>query len=169
MQMRCATDHQHGNHRDVSELARHTAVNDIGEAAMSVGRHRNEVALLTLGARCNLLCRIAAGENRFCLVALLLESVGHRLDVLAVALHLFGFAEIELIDVARGPSIGDVYQHDRRVIACARQLPYVIQYHFVVVRMLDGNEYALVHQLTGPRKNWSSSQMLSPAITNATV
>src|ERR1700693_3589003 len=108
--MSSTTDHQNRNHRDMPELARHTAANDIGESAMPMGRHGDQVALLALGTSRDLLCRIAAGENCFRLVALLFKRVGNRLDVLAVAFHLFGLAEIELIDVSRGPPIRDVYQ-----------------------------------------------------------
>src|SRR4029077_18104398 len=161
--------HQHRHHCDVPELACHAAVNDVGDSVVSVRRHGDEIALLALGTSCNFLRGIATGQNRFRLVAFLLETVGDRLDVLAVALHLFRFAKIELIDVARCPAVGDMDQNDRGIVAGARQLPDVSQDHIVVRRVLDGNEYALIHQLTIPRKNWNSSQMLSPPMITATA
>src|SRR5712671_724336 len=144
-------------------------MDDVRDSAMSMSRHRDEVAVLALPTRRDLLRRISARQDRLGLESIFFQSVSDRLDVLAVALHLLRLTEVELVDTARRPAVGDVDQHDRRVvIACARQLPDVREDHLVVRRVLDGHEYALVHQLTDPRKNWSSSQMLSPAITNAT-
>src|ERR1700681_3786296 len=136
---------------------------------MPMGRHGNEVALLAHRAVGNLLGRIAARENCLRAIAILLERLGHTLDVLPVALHFFRLTEIELVDVAGRPPVGDVDQHYRRVVARARQLPDVIDDHFVVRRVVDGNEYALIHQLTGPWKICSSSQMLSAAMVTATA
>ena len=99
---------------------------------MPVCRHRDEIALLALGASRDLLGGISAGENRFRLVTVLLELVGERLDVLAVAFHFLRLAEVELVDVPRGPAVGNVDQHDRRIVARASQLPDVAQDHFVV-------------------------------------
>src|ERR1700680_1485593 len=98
-----------------------------------------------------------------------LERISDPLDVLAVVLHLFRLAKVELVDAARGPAVSDVDDHDRGGVARSRQLPDVLQNRFVVRRVLDWHEYALVHQLPDWPKNWSSSQMLSPAMINATA
>src|ERR1700694_5442164 len=136
---------------------------------MSVRRHGDQIALLTLAAGGNFFGGVSTSQNCFSLVAVLLQIVGERLDVLAVAPHLLRLAEIELIDVSRSPTVRDVDQHDRRIVARASQLPNVAQNHVVVGRMLDGHEYALVHQLIAPLKNWNRSQMLSPPMISATA
>jgi hypothetical protein len=45
----------------------------------------------------------------------------------------------------------------------------VVENDIVVGRMLDGNQYALIHQPADPWDSWNSSQMLSEAMTNATA
>ena len=126
--------HQHREHGDVTELVGDTAAQDIGEPAMSVRRHRDEVAPLALSAGCDFLGGITTGQNCLSLVAVLLERLGNRLDVLAVALHLFGFAKIELVDVSGRPPVGNMDQHDRRTAAARpRQFTDVIEDHFVVL------------------------------------
>src|SRR5258705_13940940 len=84
--MEIAPQHQDGEHSDVTKLARYAAANDIGEPAMPVRRHGDEITLLALGASRDFLGWIATGQDRFRLVTILLERVGDRLDVLAVAL-----------------------------------------------------------------------------------
>src|SRR6266581_3524625 len=85
------------------------------------------------------------------------------ISLVAAAPVPFPIAKIELVDAARGPAVSDVDDHDRGVVARSCQLPDVLQYHFVVRRVLDRDEYTLIHQPTDLPKNWSSSQMLSPA------
>src|ERR1700730_3103560 len=169
MQMGLSTHHQHGHHRDMTELTGNAAAQNIRQPTMSMRRHRDQVAVLALRAGRDLVGRIAAGKNRLRAISVPLERLGDPFDVLAVAPHLFGFPEIERVNVARRPSVGYVDQHDRCVVARARQLSDVIQDHVIVGRVLDGNEYALIHQLTDPWNSWNSSQMLSEAMTNATA
>src|SRR3954463_1428981 len=164
-----STHHQHWKHRDVPELTSHTAPQNVRQAAMPVRRHRDQVALLAYPAGRDLTRRVAARQNRLSLKTVALERVGDRFDVLAVALHLLRFAQVELIDVARRPAVGDVDQHYRRTVARPRQLPDVRENHFVVRRVLDRHEYALIHQPTDLPKNWRSSQMLSAAMITATA
>src|SRR4030088_411592 len=117
--MRTAAHHQHGQHRNMSQLAGDASANDVGQSTMSMRRHGDEIALLTLAAGSNLLGGITTRQNRFSLVAILLQIVSESLDVLAVASHLFRLTEVELIDVSRCPAVRDVDQHDRRIIAGA--------------------------------------------------
>ena len=112
---------------------------------MPVRRHGDEITLLALGASRDFLGGIAAGQNRFRLVSFLLEVVGDRLDVLAVALHLLRLTEVELIDIPRCPPVGNVYQYDRCVVAGASELADVTQNHVVVLCVLYGHEYTLIH------------------------
>src|SRR3954464_1636144 len=106
---------------------------------MSMRGHSDQIAILPLGACSYLFGRIAAGKYRLGLKAIGLERVSDPLDVLTIALHLLGLAEIELIDVARRPPVGDVDQHDRRVVvARACELPNVSENHVVIYRVLYG-------------------------------
>src|SRR3954467_6217230 len=151
------------------ELTGDAAAKNVGQTPMTVCRHRDEIALLADCASGDFLCWITACENGFCLEAFLLQGIGDAFDVLAVALHLLRLAELELIDVSRRPAIRHMNEHDRRVVAGPRQLSNVRENNLVVRRILDRHQYALIHQLTALPKNWTSSQMLSAAITSATA
>src|SRR4029077_3643206 len=122
-------------------------MDDVSNSPMSMGRHRDEVAVLALSTCRDLLSRISTRQNRLGFESLFLEGIRDRLDVLAIALHLLRLTEVELVDVARGPAVCDVNQHNRCVVAGAGKLPNVRENHLVVRRVLDGHEYALVHQL----------------------
>src|SRR5688500_6135280 len=135
---------------------------------MAMGRHRDEVALLALARGGDFLRGVAPGENRLHLEAFSLQIVGNRLDVLAVVLHLLRLAQLQLPDVARRPAISDMDEDERRATAGAGKLSNVVEYHRVVLGVLERDQNALVHQLIPPLKNCSSSQVLRPAITDAT-
>src|SRR5665213_1000932 len=111
---------------------------------MPVCRHRDEVALLTLRGRGDLVYRIAARQNRIGLQAIALESCRHALEIRAVPLNFLALTQVELMDVARSPAVSDVDEDDRRV-AEARELAHVIENRLVERRVLEGNEYPLVH------------------------
>src|SRR3954465_15352252 len=102
-----APHHQYRQHRDVAELVCHATVKYVRKAAMPVCRHRNEIAVLSSGGCRYLRGRVPARQNCLYLKSVGLERIGNRLDVLTVALHLFGFAEVELTNVACGPAVGD--------------------------------------------------------------
>src|SRR2546430_13194836 len=75
--MRMSAHHQHREHGDVTELVGDTAAQDIGEPAMSVRRHRDEVAPLALSAGCDFLGGITTGQNCLSLVAVLLRPLAN--------------------------------------------------------------------------------------------
>ena len=81
---------------------------------------------------------------------------GHALEIRAVALNLLALAQVELIDVARRPAVGDVDQDERR-IAEARELAHVVEDRLVVGRVLEGNQNALVHDQPPPREKSARS------------
>src|ERR1051325_11669873 len=136
---------------------------------MPVSRHRNEIAFLPGGAGRDFPGGVAASQDRFRIVTFAHKSIGDALDVLAVALHLFRLTQIELVDVTRGPAIGDMDQYDGRLVARSRELADVREDDLIVGRILDGHEDTLVHHFPNPLKNWNSSQMLSAAMINATT
>ena len=110
--MRAAATQKHWNVRRVANCVRHAAVNHVADELVTVRRHRDQVALL---ARCglrDLMCGISARENGICFDASLLELVSEALDVLAILLHLFALAKLELPLVPRCPPVCHVYQRD---------------------------------------------------------
>src|SRR5688500_18818534 len=86
----------------------------VGEPAVSMRRHRDQIAALTLSGGRDLSRGISAGKQRFDLEAFTLERVRYLLDVFAIVRHFPRLAELELDDVPRHPSIVDVNQNDRR-------------------------------------------------------
>ena len=79
---------------------------------MTVRRHRNQITVLAHCAGRDFLGRIPAGENRLGLVSVLYQCISDGFDVLAVFLHFFRLTQVELIDVAGRPAVGDVDQYD---------------------------------------------------------
>jgi hypothetical protein len=71
--------------------------------------------VLSFGGLNNLAGRIAEGEVRGNVEAILTQSGGGFFKVFAVGSHLFGFGEFQVIKVAGRPSIGDVNEEELRL------------------------------------------------------
>ncbi len=69
-----------------------------------------------------------------------------RRQVLAVGAHLFRFAQLEIVEVARRQAVGDVHQQQLGP-GQPRQLADVQQDRAVGVGVLDGDQNAFVHGL----------------------
>src|SRR5205814_6729656 len=86
-------------------------------------------------------------------------------QVVAVVLHLLGFAQLQLIEIARGPSVGDV---DEMQLGSHLhgELPHVVENRVVRGRMLDRDKNPAIHHQANI---CTSSQVLSAAMITATV
>src|SRR5687767_13528605 len=129
---------QHWNTRYVPDGTGNAAVDEIGEESVAVRGHCDEIAILALRRRRDLRRRIAAREQGLRREAVRRQPLGQPFDVIAVGSHLLRLAKVQMPDVARRPSVGDVNEHDRRP-AIARQLLHVIENALVVTGVLDRN------------------------------
>src|SRR6185437_14361187 len=162
----------HQQHRDSAAMAhriRHAAIEQIGEEPVPVRGHRDQVAVLAHGRLGDLARRIAAGQDRVHFEAVRFQRGGHPLQIFAVRSHLFALAQPELLDVARGPAVGDVNENHLRS-AQAREAAHMFEDRRVVCRMLQRHENARVHaHAVCPRNMSTSSHTLSSAINSATA
>ena len=115
--------------------------------------NRCPCVVIAIRSHCSLLGRLedlvrrvaaARGGRRPCRPALA-QRVGRRSRDSAVAVHLLGFGELELVEIARRPAVGDVHRAAARSRASARQLGDVRQQAFVRAAVLEGDENFLVH------------------------
>src|SRR5689334_1034738 len=132
--------------------------------------HGDEIHLLARCSGGDFPRRVTGRQHAFRPKTALLEVLADVLEVLAIFAHLLRLAQLELVDVARRPPVGDVNEHDLR-LAERRQAADVLHDRRVVARMLERYENALVHgrQASHARTTWNSSHVLSAAITNATT
>ena len=126
---------------------------------VAVRRHGYEIAFLALSRVDDLVRRVSRRENRIRIESCTVERILDLFDVCAIDLHLFALAQRELADVARSPSVGDVNQHDRRAVLSG-QLLNVVDYHLVVRRVLEGNQYSLVHAVSLPPRRHRRGQRI---------
>src|SRR5258706_128172 len=136
---------------------------------MAVRPHRDQVALLAVGRVGDLARRFAAREDGFDGESVLRQPRHDVVEVRAVLAHLLRFAELEGIEVARGESVGDVDEHQRRA-ARARELADVADDRLVRLRVLQRHEDPLVHQASHPvkvcrRSHGRSRMSRKPSIT----
>ena len=73
-----------------------------------------------------------------------MSSDAQALEVRAIDSHLLGFAQLQLIEVARRPAIGHVHEQDLGLRE-RRELTHVGEDRAIGRRVLDGNEDPAIH------------------------
>src|SRR2546427_390252 len=134
---------------------------------MPVRGHGDQVALLTLGRRRDFPRRLAPRQDRVGVEAFRLQPAAEVFEIRAVLLDLLRLPQVELVDVARHPPVRHV-DEDERGAELLRQLPHVRQDGLVRGGVFERHEDPRIHQ-TLPRKIWTRSQALNPAIAHATT
>ncbi|MBI3871810.1 MAG: hypothetical protein HY304_01890 [candidate division Zixibacteria bacterium] len=117
---------------------------------MAVGGHGNQVTPLPFGGGQNLFGRIAPGQNR-----MRVESLGTQLEftgrqILPIATHLFGFAEVFLI--TRHEAIGDVDEGQSR-LGQARQWADMGEDYLIGGGIVERYQNVAVHLVYPPRRS----------------
>ena len=120
------------------------AVNQVAQEAMSVGRHGDEIAMFLFGNAQDLVRWISQSETTCNLILLVAQAIGRRLEVLAIALHLFRFGELQAFEVTGDPSIGDVHQKELG-IGQLRQHADLDEERLIGRAVFKGDENSLVH------------------------
>ncbi len=94
----------------MADLRDGAAMKNIAEKPMTVARHGNQIAMLGLGDLQNFRGRIAHrqpdGNNQI----LLPQMRGGFFQVRPVVFDLLRFSELQLIEAARRPAIGDMQE-----------------------------------------------------------
>jgi hypothetical protein len=138
---RCAraAHEQHGDRGAVPHRVRDAAVDDVADEAVAVRRHRDQVAPLALGRREDLVGGVAVREQRVGVEPVARQLGAQAVEVREVLLHLLRLAQRELLEVARGPAVGDVDQHHGRA-AQPGERAHVVEDRRVVRRVLERDE-----------------------------
>src|SRR5512134_3057117 len=152
----------------MANLARHGTPDHVGEPAVAMRGHGDQVAFLALGGRRDLVRGFTRREYGFDVQSVPPEAGRDLLEVAPVVAHLLRLAQLQRFDVPRHPSVRHVDQ-DQPGLARPRQRAHVREDRLVGVGMLERNEDALVHQASHSLKVWTRSQTLSDAITTATT
>jgi hypothetical protein len=132
---------------------------------MAVGRHRQQVDAALFREAYELGRWIAHRQLGGDFQSTGREIGGELRQVITVVFHLFRFTQLQLVEIARSPSIGDVHEVQLRADLHG-ELTYVLEDRLVGRRVFDGNENAAVH---GYASVWYSSHTLSAAMITATV
>ncbi len=74
------------------------------------------------------------------------RSHAQTIQVLAVVAHFLGFTQLEIVEMARGPAVGDMDEQELGARK-AGEGAYVLHDRAVGRRVLDSDEDALVHVL----------------------
>src|SRR3989442_14907602 len=134
---------------------------------MPVCAHGNKVAMPPPGRRRHSPRRLPPRQDRVGVEAFRLQPAAEVFEIRAVLLDLLRLPQVELVDVARHPPVRHV-DEDERGAELLRQLPHVRQDGLVRGGVFERHEDPRIHQ-TLPRKIWTRSQALNPAIAHATT
>ena len=81
---------------------------------MAVTGHRDQIAIFALGYLYDFRRRIAECQHGFNGKSIAAKLVGDFFQILAVIFHFLGLGELELVEIARDPAVGDVQQQQFR-------------------------------------------------------
>src|SRR6476620_10600791 len=142
-----------------------TAAEQVVEEAMVVRGHGDQVDVFFVGDLHELGGGITEGEACASFEPLVRALVAEPFEVGAVVLDLLRLAELQLLEVSRGPPVGDVDEKQLR-LGQGGQAGDMRKDGAVGVRVFDGDENVAVHR--PQKKVCQSSQTLSAAIMKAT-
>lgn len=90
------------------------AIEDILEKTVTMGSHRNQIALIFLRGFQNPKRRLTKREVRFHLNPAISQSLGDPIEICSIGLHLFRFRQLKPMIIARRPAIRNVQQKKLR-------------------------------------------------------
>jgi hypothetical protein len=103
----------HDENRDggpVTDFRDGAAVKEVGEEPVTVPGHRDQIAIFTFGHLEDFRRRVAEREHGFNRKSFVAKLAGDFFQILAVAFHFLGFGQLELVEIACDPAVGDVQQ-----------------------------------------------------------
>ena len=138
------SDQQNGDHRAMSDLIGDAAAPEVGQEAVTVGRHRDQRAPLPLRGGRDLDCRLAGGQHSLGGEPLGGELASNAFEVEAVVAHLFGFAQLEIAKIAGCPAVRHMDENQGRP-AQSSQPAHVSEHVRVGRRVFERDQDAIVH------------------------
>jgi imidazolonepropionase-like amidohydrolase len=129
---------------EVTDLVGSRAEQDVLDEAVAVGRHRDQVDALFLGHLHQLGRRIAHRQTGIDGQPTRFELTAQSIQVVAVDFHFLGFAQLELVEVPRRPTVGHMHEQQRGT-GQPGEIGDVSENRLVGGRVLDRDEDAAVH------------------------
>ncbi len=129
----------------VADLVGGRAEDQVGQEAVAVGAHGDQVGAALLGELDDLVGGLAAQEGGVGGDAGAFEALAHLFEVGAVDPHLLGFGQVELVEMAGHPAVGHVHQQHPAAELLGQRLD-VGEDRFVGAAVLEGHQDQLVHQ-----------------------
>ena len=130
----------------MAHLGDGAAVKNVAEQAMPVSGQGNQIAMFTLGGLDDFRRRIAERQHGFDGISVVTKLAGDFLQIFAVIFHFLGFGQLEMMEISRDPTVGDVQQQQFRP-GQADQGHDVIQNHLIGRAVFERNENVLIHGL----------------------
>src|SRR6266545_4714059 len=141
------------------------AEEDVANEAMTVGGHRNEIALLLIGQPQDLARRVSHRQPRGHRQSRLgAERGGGVLQIRAVLAYLLRFRQVQAIEIARGPAIGDVHEQHFGA-GQAREVADMRQQHRVGIGVIERGQDSSIHAGLGRDHRWPRAYSASRPYT----
>jgi hypothetical protein len=137
-------EQQHRNVHGMPNVVRDASIEEVGNEAMSVCGHGDEVNLLLTGNANDLVRRFAVREDIVGLDALYAQRFAEVGKVVAIMAHFVRLSKLELIEIACYPAVSDADQ--KQLCTCeGDEALNVVQDYLIVGGVFNGNEYLLIH------------------------
>ena len=98
----------------VAHLGDGAAVKNIAEQPVAVAGHGDQIAMFAFGDLEDFRRRIAERQHGFNGKSVAAKLAGDFFQILAVVFHFLGLGQLELVEIARDPAVGDVQQQQLR-------------------------------------------------------
>ena len=121
------------------------AQNQIADEAVSMRGHRDQITVLGLGELDDFRRRITERQMHRHGNPRSAEFPGAFVEVAAVGEHFLRLGELQLIEMTRGPAIGDVNEQQLRAEQL-RQLPHMRQQALVGAAVFERDKNFFVHE-----------------------
>ena len=120
------------------------AVEKVAEQAVAVSGHGNQIAMFAFGGFEYFRRWVAQRQHGFNGKSVAAKLAGHLFQIRAVVFHFLGLGQLELVEIARNPAVGDV-QQQQFCPGQPDQRPDVVENDPVRRAVFKRNENVLIH------------------------
>ena len=126
------------------DLVDGAAEKEVAQPAVSMACHGDEVAFFGFNGAEQFLGRVAQSEPGAGADALSVELVEMEFEIGAVGFHFFGLGQSEVVEVSRGPPVGDMNQTEFGAELIG-QAGHVREENFIRTAVFQGDEDCAIH------------------------
>ena len=136
---------EHGDLHQVANLVDGRSMQHVGDEPVAMRRHGDQIDVSFVGDANQLVGRIAFGQQHVDASVPPLSVPSDALEIGAVGLHFLRLAQVQPIEVAGRPAVGDVHEQQFGARE-ARQVFRVRQDGRVCCGMLERDKNAAIHR-----------------------